>query len=126
MKEIISRLSICHLAAIISKYIQSIEKLVLSGPLKMGQQNIFNFVFYHLVCHQHVVNVFKKVSCPFTKRWRGIDIKAIIYIDDGIAASRCFELAKTAGELIQNDLVSAGFAINAEKSDFNLKAKGKW
>ena len=92
----------------------------------MGLQNIFNFVFYHLVCHQHVVNVFTKVSCPFTKLWRGIDIKAIIYIDDGIAASRCFELAKTASELIQNNLVSAGFVINAEKSDFNLKTKGKW
>ena len=31
-----------------------------------------------------------------------------------------------AGELIKNDLVSAGFATNAEKSDFNPKTKGKW
>ena len=70
--------------------------------------------------------VFTKVLRPFTKRWRGIGIKAIIYIDDGIAASRSFELAKTAGELIKNDLVSAGFVINSEKSDFNPKTKGKW
>ena len=31
-----------------------------------------------------------------------------------------------AGELIKNDLVSAGFVTNAEKSDFNPKTKGKW
>ena len=70
--------------------------------------------------------VFTKVLRPFTKRWRGIGIRAIIYIDDGIPASRSFELAKTAGELVKNDLVSAGFVINVEKSDFNPKTKGKW
>ena len=59
-------------------------------------------------------------------RWRGIDIKAIIYINDGIAAPRSFKLAKNAGQLIKSDLVSAGFVINAEKSDFNPKTKGKW
>ena len=31
-----------------------INFLVLNGSLKMGLQNIFSFVFYHLVCHQHV------------------------------------------------------------------------
>ena len=46
--------------------------------------------------------VFTKILCPFTKRWRGIGIKAIIYTDDGIAVSRSSELAKTAGELIKN------------------------
>ena len=50
---------------------------------------------------------------------------AIIYINEGIRASCCFELAKTAGKLIKNDLVSAGFLINAEKSDFNPKTKRK-
>ena len=59
-------------------------------------------------------------------RWGGIDIKAIIYIKDGIAASRSFKIAKTAGQLIKSDLVSAGFVSNAEKSDFNPKTKGKW
>ena len=44
--------------------------------------------------------VFAKVLCPFTKRWNSI---GIIYIDDGIAASRTFELAKTAYQLAKND-----------------------
>ena len=47
-------------------------------------------------------------------------------MDDDIAASRSFELAKAAGELVKNDLVSTGFVINVEKSDFNPKTKGKW
>ena len=37
-----------------------------------------------------------------------------------------FELGKTACELIQNDLVSAGFVVNDENGDFNPKTKGKW
>ena len=70
--------------------------------------------------------VFTKVLHRFTKRWRSIGIKTIIYIDDGIAASSSFELSKTADELVKNDLVSAGFVINVEKSDFNPKTAGKW
>ena len=70
--------------------------------------------------------VFTKVLHPFTKRWRGIGIEAIIYINGGIPASRSLEPAKTAGELIKNDLVFVEFVINAEKSDFNPKTKGKW
>ena len=68
-------------------------------------------------------DVFKKVLRSFTKRLRGISIKAIIYIDDVITASRSFELAETAGELVKSDLVSAGLVINV--SDFNPKTKGK-
>ena len=43
---------------------------------------------------------------PFTKRWRGIGIKAMIYIGDVMAALRSFELAKTASELLKKDLQS--------------------
>ena len=68
-------------------------------------------------------DVFKKVLRSFTKRLRGISIKAIIYIDDVITASRSFELAETADELVKSDLVSAGLVINV--SDFNPKTKGK-
>ena len=50
---------------------------------------------------------FAMVLRPFTKRWRGIGIKAIIYIDDGITASSSFKLSKTARKLVKNDLVSA-------------------
>ena len=51
-----------------------------------------------------------QVLRPFTKRWRDI-IKATIYIDDGIVASRSFELSKTAVKLVKNDIVSPGFII---------------
>ena len=70
--------------------------------------------------------VFTKVLSPFTKRWKGTDIKASIYIDDGSVASRSFKLAKAAGKLVKNDIFSAGFLINVKKSNFNSKTKGKW
>ena len=43
---------------------------------------------------------------PFTKRWRGIGIKAMIYIGDVMTALRSFEFAKTASELLKKDLQS--------------------
>ena len=71
--------------------------------------------------------VFTEILRPFTKRWRrGRGIKAIIFIEEGIAASRSFEIAKFVSELVRHDLLSAGFVISNEESDFNPKAKGKW
>ena len=55
-------------------------------------------------------------------RWRAISSNAI-YIDGGIAVFRSFQLVKTAGILVKNYLVSAGFVINVEKSNFNSKKR---
>ena len=65
-------------------------------------------------------------SSTLHKLLEGRGIKAIIYIGDGIAAFRGFEIAKSVSELVRNDLLSAGLVINNEKSDFNPKTKGKW
>ena len=70
--------------------------------------------------------VFSKIMRPFTKRWRGMGIKSILYIDDGIGAKRSFEEARTAGKQIRKDLLGAGFYINEEKSDFIPKQEGVW
>ena len=66
-----------------------------------GSTKYFQFCVLHSVCHLHVT-----------------------FFE--FQASRSFELAKTAGELVKNDLVSTGFVINVEKSDFTPKTKGKW
>ena len=71
-------------------------------------------------------SVFAKVLQPFTKRWRRRGIKAIIYIDEGNAAFRGFEIAKSICELVRKDLLSAECVIDNEKSDLNPKTKGKW
>ena len=76
--------------------------------------------------YQFFVLPFGLSSACYVKHWRGIDIKAIIFIDDGIVATLSFRLAKTASEVVKNDRFSAGFVINVEKSDFNPKTKGKW
>ena len=105
----------------------------------MGLQNILCFLsYFYLVFYQNILSfvlpffllsvcyVFTKVLRPFTKHWTGTGIKAIMYIDDGIAASRSFDLSKTTGKLVKNDLVSAEFIINIEKRDFNPKTNEKW
>ena len=70
--------------------------------------------------------VFSKKSMMLSIPWTGRCIKVIFYIDEGLVAIRGFEFANSVSELIRNDLLFAGFAINNEKSDFNPKAKGKW
>ena len=67
-----------------------------------------------------------KVLWPFSKQSRGRGIKAIIYIDDRIAALRGFEVTKSVSKLVINDFLSFGFVINNEKSDFNPKTKKNW
>ena len=67
--------------------------------------------------------VFSKKSMMLSIPWTGRCIKAIFYIDDGLVAIRGFEFANSVSELIRNDLLFAGFAINNEKSDFNPKTK---
>ena len=69
---------------------------------KDGSTKYFQFCVLPF-CLSSAAYVFAKDLCPFTKRWNSIGIKAIIYIDDGIATSRSFELAKTAYQLAKND-----------------------
>ena len=66
---------------------------------KDGSTKYFQFCVLPF-CLPSAGYVFAKVLFPFTKRWNSI---GIIYIDDGIAASRSFELAKTAYQLAKND-----------------------
>ena len=67
-----------------------------------------------------------KISWALNKTLEGGGIKAIIYTDNGIAAFQGFENVESVSAIIRNDLLSAGFVINNEKSDLNPKTKGKW
>ena len=68
----------------------------------------------------------QKFFGPSRNATGGRGIKTIVYMDDGIPAWRSFEIAKSVSELVSHNLLSAGFAINNEKSDFNPKTKRKW
>ena len=92
--------------------------MVLNGHLKMGPQNIFIFVFYHSVCHQHVT--FLQRFYAHSLSVREVSALRLLFISMTV-----LQHLKTPGELVKNYLVSAGFVINVEKSDFNPKTKGK-
>ena len=49
-----------------------------------------------------------------------------IYTDDSIAAFRTFEPTKSTAHLVRTNLISAGFVMSEDKSDFIPKAKEKW
>ena len=50
------------------------------------------------------------------RHWRGRGLKAIIYLDDGIVAIKGKDMALEESRHVKQDLESAGFVINMEKS----------
>ena len=70
--------------------------------------------------------VFTKILRPVVKYWRDAGIKMVTYLDDGLGAQPTKSLAESATKLIFNTLISAGFCINHEKSNFTPVQRGKW
>ena len=70
--------------------------------------------------------VFTKVLRPLVKRWRGLGIRCILYIDDGIIGNQNKSFLQNEIKTILDDLKNAGFTINIEKSNFNPTQYGKW
>ena len=60
--------------------------------------------------------VFTKLLRPMIRHWRGRGLKAIVYLDDGIVAVKGKDMALEEGKHVKQDLESAGFVINTEKS----------
>ena len=72
VKEVISRLLICHLAIVISKYIWSIEIFIgFEWSFEDGSSKHFQFCIL-LFGLLSACYVFTKVLRPFIKRWKGI------------------------------------------------------
>ena len=60
--------------------------------------------------------VFTKLLRPLTKFWRAQGLRAVIYLDDGIVASKGLEAASWASLIVRNDLQSSGLIVNVLKS----------
>ena len=70
--------------------------------------------------------VFTKVLRPLTKKWRGQGLKAIIFLDDDIASHGSKPMTEKAADIIQGNLIAAGFTINYKKSCFSPTQRGEW
>ena len=60
--------------------------------------------------------LFTKIMRPLIRYWRGRGLKAIVYLDDGIAAVKGKEEALVESARVKQDIENAGFVINGEKS----------
>ena len=70
--------------------------------------------------------LFTKVLRPLVKKWRSEGIKAILFVDDGIAGKNGHTQTSKAKQIVVYDLRSAGFLINYEKSDLEPSPRGCW
>ena len=70
--------------------------------------------------------VFTKLLRPLVKRWRSKGLRCIVYIDDGICASRSEEKCISDANLIVTDLDCAGFILSDTKSKLQPQQVGLW
>ena len=69
---------------------------------------------------------FTKLIRPLIRHWRGMGIRAVIYVDDGIVAVEGEHSARHVSMLIQKDLQNAGFITNLEKSNWVPRKHATW
>ena len=69
--------------------------------------------------------VFTKLLRPLVKRWRGMGIKAIVYIDDGACATASRHKCIEHRDIVVSDLKQAGFVLNIPKCNLDPMQTGK-
>ena len=90
-----------------------------------GQENYFVFVVmpFGLSTTSYA---FTKVVRPIVKRWSGMGIRCVVYLDDGIFGSSQKKVTAYVSLQIRQDLEKAGFTINDEKSKLYATQVGQW
>ena len=59
---------------------------------------------------------FTKLMCSLVRYWRGQGLRVVAYLDDGLCAVNCMEVAESASQLVRRTLDQAGFAVHPYKS----------
>ena len=67
-----------------------------------------------------------KITSTLVKRWRSKSICAIVYIDDGIGASKSKAQNMVHRDIVVSDLKLVGFVLNIPKSCLEPQQIGKW
>ena len=70
--------------------------------------------------------IFSKILRELVKRWRSLGINIVLYLDDGIVMNNSHSQLLADCKQIQSDLFSAGFIVNAEKSNWIPSKTVKW
>ena len=70
--------------------------------------------------------VFTKVMRQFIKRWRGMGIRVVVYIDDGLGFGHSYEGALRVAGIVRSDLENAGWVLNIQKTRLSPFRVGIW
>ena len=70
--------------------------------------------------------MFTKLVRPLVKYWRGHGLRIIVYLDDGLCATKGETNALEASALVQSTLNSAGFVAHATKSIWKPTQRLQW
>ncbi len=70
--------------------------------------------------------VFTKLLRPLVAKWRGVGIRCLVYLDDGIFGASNELITKIHSNIVLSDLEKAGFTINLKKSVLDPTQESVW
>jgi hypothetical protein len=70
--------------------------------------------------------IFTKVLRELVRKWRSAGIAIVLYIDDGILVAESAQKLDHAVAVVKNDLQSAGFILNEEKTKWTASQNVTW
>ena len=73
-----------------------------------------------------LASAFTKLVRPLVKYWRGHGLRIIVYLDDGLCATKGETNALEASALVQSTLNRAGFVTHATKSIWKPTQRLQW
>lgn len=70
--------------------------------------------------------IFTKLLRPIIRHWRSQGIKAVIYLDDGIASVPELSMAEKISNILKSTLCQAGFVVHPTKCNWKPSHVGQW
>ncbi|MEW8545049.1 MAG: reverse transcriptase domain-containing protein [Candidatus Thiodiazotropha sp.] len=90
---------------------------------KVTKFYIFNVLPFGISTAGHI---FSKVLREPVKYWRSLGYKVIMFLDDGIGGSSCFETAVETSRFVRNSIIEFGFLLANEKCNWEPVRQVVW
>ena len=93
----------------------------------INNQNVKHYVFNVLPFGISTAgHIFSKVLRELVKYWRSLGHKIVMFLDDGIGGSACFEAALASSNFVRNSIVEFGFLLAHEKCNWEPVRVAVW
>ena len=90
---------------------------------KSTRYYVFNVLAFGIATAGHI---FSKTVREMVKYWRSLGHRIVMFLDDGIGGSTCYELASEASRFVKESLVDFGFLLADDKCNWEPVKEVVW